>query len=98
MSYWAAAGNLLRHFPAPYSLNGCFQVLLCSIRKTKTMKFFHAENRRHESRCVSGCGDGGVERVGLWILSAEGFRSAGLVSRWHHLPTGVRVIPALAGG
>lgn len=40
MSYWAAARNLSRHFPAPHSLNGCFQVLLCSVRKTKNKEVF----------------------------------------------------------
>lgn len=40
MSYWDAAGNLLRHFSAPHCLNGCFQVLLFSIRKTKNKEAF----------------------------------------------------------
>lgn len=40
MSYWDAAGNLLRHFSAPHCLNGCFQVLLFSIRKTKNKEVF----------------------------------------------------------
>lgn len=42
---------------------GVFKSCFAVLGKQKTKKFFHAENPRHESRCLSDWGDCGAERV-----------------------------------
>lgn len=54
MSYWAAAGNLLRRLPIPHSPNMCFKSCFAVLGELKTKKFFHAADPRYESRSVLG--------------------------------------------
>lgn len=54
VSYWDAAGNLLRHLPIPHGLNVCFKSCFTVLGELKTKKCFYAAHSSCESMSVLG--------------------------------------------